>query len=251
MKKIAMLLLISMTTLLASACSAGSESGSSFTDQIYNHYPQLKSQKMTTGQVKRVVDGDTFTLETGEKVRLIGVNTPETVKPDSPVEQYGKEASAFTKDELTGKKVYLFSDAGDSDKYGRLLRYVFIDGQTVMFNELLIREGYANVMTIQPNAMFADAFVKLEREARQQNKGLWGAEKKPGQTSGSSSGESAPGKPASAASCKNPAIKGNINSKNEKIYHMPGGASYDQTQAEEMFCTEKEAQSAGFRKAGK
>ncbi|WP_281938107.1 thermonuclease family protein [Paenibacillus tyrfis] len=74
---------------------------------------------------------------------------------------------------MTGKTVYLFADAGDKDKYGRLLRYVFIQGDPAMFNETLIREGYANTMTIPPNVMFQDSFVKLEREARSKKKGLW------------------------------------------------------------------------------
>ncbi|MDF2721916.1 MAG: hypothetical protein K0Q59_1591 [Paenibacillus sp.] len=202
---------------------------------LFGSYPELKGRSYTTAQVKRVVDGDTFETNTGEKVRLIGMNTPETVKPNSPVEAYGKQASEYTKKQLTGKTLVMFADAEDKDKYGRLLRYVFLEGEADMFNERLLREGYANTMTIPPNVMFAKKFVEVEREARNKSKGLWGAIADPKQT---------------VAACKDPKIKGNINSKNEKIYHLPGGSSYEQTKAEMMFCTEEDAAHAGFRKAG-
>ncbi|MFB0845797.1 thermonuclease family protein [Paenibacillus oleatilyticus] len=166
-------LLILAIVLLLAACSKSGADGDAFAKEILKQYPALKDHKMTVIEVKRVVDGDTFETKSGEKVRLIGVNTPETVKPNSPVEHYGKEASQFTKSKLTGKTVYLFADAGDKDKFGRLLRYVFIQGEPAMFNETLIREGYANTMTIPPNVMFQDSFVKLEREARSKKKGLW------------------------------------------------------------------------------
>ncbi len=171
-KAIAGLIFWAMLVLLA-ACSSSGAGGDAFAKEILKQYPALKDHKMTVAEVKRVVDGDTFETKSGEKVRLIGVNTPETVKPNSPVEHYGKEASQFTKSKLTGKTVYLFADAGDKDKYGRLLRYVFIQGDPVMFNETLIRQGYANTMTIPPNVLFQDSFVKLEREARSKKKGLW------------------------------------------------------------------------------
>lgn len=144
-----------------------------FSADITRAYPELKGRQAEVTVVKRVVDGDTFQTQEGDKVRLIGVNTPETVKPDSPVEAYGKEASDFTKSKLSGKQVYMYADAGDADKYGRKLRYVFVKGDAVMVNEQLVSEGYANAMTIPPNVMFKDKFVKLEREARSAKKGLW------------------------------------------------------------------------------
>ncbi|TBL78313.1 thermonuclease family protein [Paenibacillus thalictri] len=160
--------------LLAGCSSQSAMAGDSYAKEIIKQYPELKDHKFTVTSVKRVVDGDTFQTEEGDKVRLIGVNTPETVKPNSPVETYGKEASDFTKKQLSGKTVYMFSDAGDKDKYSRLLRYVFIQGEQKMFNEVLISEGYANTMTIPPNVLYADKFVKLEKTARDNNKGLWG-----------------------------------------------------------------------------
>ena len=130
------------------------------------------ASKYEKAVVKRVVDGDTLLLANDKRVRLIGVNTPETVKPNSPVEAYGKEASEYTKKMLTGKTVYLEKDAGDTDKYGRLLRYVYTeDGK--MFNEVLVQEGYAQVMTIPPNVKYQERFVEAQRQAREGKKGLW------------------------------------------------------------------------------
>jgi micrococcal nuclease len=234
MKRLITVLLLAFAVL--AGCSSSGEADD-LLKPIFERYPELKKLKYTSAVVKRVVDGDTFELETGEKVRMIGMNTPETVKPGSPVEAYGKEASEFTKRNLTGKKVLLFADAGDKDKYGRLLRYVFIVGEQEMFNEKLLLEGYANLSTVPPNVLFADRFLEAERSARANKKGLW-----------SGRAETAV---SAAQSCSNPRIKGNINSKNEKIYHMPGSAAYEETKAEQLFCSEKEAQAAGFRKAAK
>lgn len=168
-----------LAVLAAAGCGAAdrtaSVSGSDISD-ITARYSELKGRPYETMKVKRVVDGDTFETEDKRKVRLIGVNTPETVKPGSPVERYGKEASNFTKKQLTGKTVYTFKDTDDKDKYGRLLRYVFVKGDARMYNEVLVAEGYANTMTIPPNVMFQKLFLKLEREARQQKKGLWADE---------------------------------------------------------------------------
>lgn len=135
--------------------------------------------------VRRVVDGDTVIVDfpTGERerVRLIGVDTPETVHPKKPVQHYGREASAFTKKELTGKNVWLQMDVQVRDRYQRALGYVWMEkpGESEksvrkgMFNARLILEGYGQVMTIQPNVKCAEMFVKFQREAREQKKGLW------------------------------------------------------------------------------
>jgi len=202
-----------------------------FVTEIFRQYPDLKNKKYEIASVKRTVDGDTFETTSGEKVRLIGMDTPESY---GTVEYFGKEASEFSRERLTGRQVYMFQDTGDTDRYGRLLRYVFVENDVTMYNETLLMEGYANVMTVPPNVMYSDKFVELERAAREQNKGLWGT---PAEDI------------AATAACAEPQIKGNINSKGEKIYHIPGGAYYDQTIAEEMFCTEDEAVAAGFRKS--
>lgn len=135
--------------------------------------------------VRRVVDGDTIVVDfsTGEqeRVRLIGVNTPETVHPKKPVKYYGKEASDFTKQELTGKKVWFQMDVQVRDRYRRALGYVWLEapeeGESAirrgMFNARLLLEGYGQVMTIQPNSRYAEMFVGFQREAREQKRGLW------------------------------------------------------------------------------
>lgn len=129
-----------------------------------------KSEKAT---IERVIDGDTFAIENNVKVRLIGVDTPETVKPNTPVQYYGKEASNYSKKVLTGKTVYLKGDVQNRDKYNRLLRYVYLEDGT-FYNEQLVKEGYARVMTVPPDIKYQDIFLRAERYARQNNKGLWG-----------------------------------------------------------------------------
>lgn len=136
-----------------------------------------ESPKEATDQyiVTRVVDGDTLEVKKGdvlEKVRLIGVDTPETVKPNTPVQPYGKEASDYTKKMLLDKEVTLEFDVGKTDRYGRLLAYVYIGDE--MFNETLLREGYARLMTVPPNVKYADRFVAIQKEARETGAGLWG-----------------------------------------------------------------------------
>lgn len=122
--------------------------------------------------VERVVDGDTFVIEGNQKVRLIGINTPESVASEEYLEatgkentSEGKEASNFTKSLIEGQTVYLEFDAGREDKYGRLLAYVFLeDGE--MLQDILLRNGYAELMTIQPNVKYADHFVEVISQTR-------------------------------------------------------------------------------------
>lgn len=127
-----------------------------------------------TVKVERVVDGDTFEIKKDgkkEKVRLIGIDTPETKKPNTPVMFYGKEASDFTTKRLEGKTVELEWDVEQRDQYGRLLAYVWIGNE--MFNRTLVREGYARIATFPPNVKYVDQFKKDQEEARSGNKGLW------------------------------------------------------------------------------
>jgi len=143
---------------------------------IENKLPDESETKTTiedTYLVIRVVDGDTIELEDGTKVRYIGVNTPETVDPNSSVECYGKEASIENKRLVEGKKVRLEKDVSDTDKYGRLLRYVWVED--VFVNDYLVKEGYANVSTYPPDIKYQDTFLKSEKYARDLGKGLWGS----------------------------------------------------------------------------
>jgi len=129
-------------------------------------------------RVKRVVDGDTLLLENGERVRLIAVDTPESVHPKKPVEYFGKEASAFTKKMLEGEKVLLVYDQNSAatkhrDRYGRLLAYVYRERDNLDFNAELVKQGYAQVYTRFPTERGKE-FLKYQREARKNKRGLWG-----------------------------------------------------------------------------
>lgn len=137
----------------------------------------ILTQNTNEGKYKviRVVDGDTLIVEIDnkeERVRLIGVDTPESVHPDASKNvEAGKIASEFTKSKLEGEYVELEFDVQERDKYGRLLAYVWHDGE--MFNKVLLREGYAQVATFPPNVKYVEEFTQLEREAREAKRGLW------------------------------------------------------------------------------
>ncbi len=126
-----------------------------------------------SGVVERVVDGDTFVLASGERVRLIGIDTPETVHPSRGVEPYGKQASDFSKSLLAGKRVRLVYDVQVRDRYGRLLAYVYLSDGTFV-NAELVKRGFAQVSTYPPNVKHQDTFLALQREARSAQRGLWG-----------------------------------------------------------------------------
>lgn len=133
--------------------------------------------------VLRVVDGDTIIVRilaaTGrptrrtERVRYIGVDTPESVKPNSPVECYGKRAAAFNRTLVDGRRVRLVPDHELLDRYGRTLAYVYTDAEFV--NAELVRRGYARTLEIAPNTSKAGYLAKLERVAIRTNRGLWGS----------------------------------------------------------------------------
>ncbi len=122
--------------------------------------------------VTTVIDGDTFEIESGERVRMIGIDTPESVDPNRPIGCYGKEASQFTKSLLEGKRVRLEKDVSDTDRYGRLLRYVWLSD--TLFNEVLVKEGYANSSTHPPDVKYQKLFSEAESTARDGKAGLWG-----------------------------------------------------------------------------
>lgn len=131
-----------------------------------------KQAGVTETLVTRVIDGDTILIDGGQKVRYIGVNSPESVDPRRPVECFGKEAAAYNKKLVEGKKVFLKKDVSETDKYGRLLRYVNLTDGTFV-NLKLVEDGYANVMTIPPDVKYSGMFVAAEKAARAAGKGLW------------------------------------------------------------------------------
>ncbi len=121
-------------------------------------------------RVLRVIDGDTIVVEGGEHVRYLGVDAPET---RGTPECYGREATERNRQLVEGKRVHLEADGRDRDRYGRLLRWVWVDSTLV--NEQLIREGYATVYRDEPAAKYMDRLLAAEAEARSRGAGLWSA----------------------------------------------------------------------------
>lgn len=196
-------------------------------------------------KVTRVIDGDTIEIEGGERVRYIGIDTPETVDPRKPVQCFGVEASKKNKEMVEGKMVRLGKDITDRDKYNRLLRYVWVDDTFI--NLELVKQGFAYSYSYPPDIKYQDQFLKAQQEAREARRGLWNACPSVLESTPAPAVSSTP----SDSSCL---IKGNINASGEKIYHLPGCGSYSKTtievsRGERWFCTEKEAQTAGWRKA--
>jgi micrococcal nuclease len=134
----------------------------------------VSAQAPLEGAVVRVVDGDTIHVrlaERVEKVRYIGVNSPEVHHPTKGEEPGGREAAAVNHALVAGRRVRLELDVRTRDRYGRLLAYVWL-GDT-MVNAELVRRGYAQVMTVPPNVRHQALFIQLQREARAAGRGLW------------------------------------------------------------------------------
>lgn len=187
----------------------------------------LTPQGSTLFTVTRIIDGDTLELSTGQKIRLIGIDTPESGDP------YYQEAKQELSSLILNKTITLEKDVSETDKYGRLLRYIYLDD--LFINEEMVRRGFARVYTYPPDVKYANLFKETETEARTNQIGLW-----------------SPIAPTSPA-CQ---IKGNISSTGEKIYHVPGGAFYDKThidesQGERWFCSEQDAQASGWRQSSR
>ncbi|HXF57707.1 MAG TPA: thermonuclease family protein [Actinomycetota bacterium] len=139
--------------------------------------PRTRPRFDALGRVTHVVDGDTVdVLVEGEgevRVRLIGVDAPESVHPSRPVECYAMAASRFVRERLLGARVGLEYDVERLDRYGRTLAYVWVGRR--LFNEELLRQGYAQVFTVPPNVKYVDRFLAAQREARRAERGLWSA----------------------------------------------------------------------------
>lgn len=257
--------------------------------------PVVKSTNtFEEAKVLRVVDGDTIEIDRGrgkEKVRFVLVNTPETVHPKKGAEFYGKEASNFTKSQLTGKTVYLQKDTSDTDRYGRLLRYIWIERpssdnpsneeiKSKCFNAILLAGGYANLSTFPPDVKYVDLFRQIERQARDGNVGLWNqpfeidnGNKNFNKTSNNSSNKSSNSSNNVVKKTQKKPVQGTgqtinanpkdkaykyangmiIANKNSGIYHVSSGRDYKKVSVKNavLFNTEQEAQSAGFRRAEK
>jgi len=243
-------------------------------------YPQPPARGLSSARVTGVLDGDTAEVLAGtqvQTVRLIGIDSPE-VGGDSPVQCFGREASAKARELLDGQTVSLESDPtqGDLDQYRRALRYIWLaDGR--LFNLEMIREGYATEYTFNLPYKYQEVFKRAQARAREQSRGLWSPDTCTGDTAkpadppaparaqpGPKPGlltptQQAAQKPAAGgrarpigADCpQSHPIKGNQGSRSttEWIYHLPGGGSYVATVPEECFATEADAQAAGYRRA--
>lgn len=147
------------------ACTLNPAASSASTDLTYT--------------VMKVVDGDTFWIsdgsEKGVKVRLIGIDAPESRKTGKKeVGYFGKESKIFLTDMIEGKRVRLEYDVGRRDQFHRILAYAYLEDGTFI-NAELVKNGYAVVMTIAPNVRFAETFASAQREAREARRGLWKA----------------------------------------------------------------------------
>ncbi len=148
--------------------------------------PFGKSYNYSDILVERAVDGDTLKLESGERVRLIGIDTPEMHESNklykdsqrsgenvATIQKLGRRAYEFTKKLVEGQRVSLEFDVEKYDKYDRLLAYVYLKKDGTFVNAEIIKQGYASLMTIPPNAKYANLFLKLYQEARNNKRGLW------------------------------------------------------------------------------
>ncbi len=173
------------TLTTTTSVQGAAKSNTATTTKINKSIIEPSSIKTIETKVVRTIDGDTIEVELNgkiEKVRLIGVDTPETHHPTKPVEPYGMEAENYTRSQLDGKTIYLEMDVQERDKYGRILAYVWLSQpdkindaeiSTKMFNAHLLLDGYAQLLTIPPDVKYADYFTRYQSQAREQNKGLW------------------------------------------------------------------------------
>lgn len=205
-------------------------------------------------EVTSVIDGDTIKIMyegKEETVRYLLVDTPETNHPRLGKQPLGSEATAENKRLIESGDVSIEFDVGDRfDDYGRLLAYIYVDGESVQ--EQLLEAGFARVAYVYPpNTRYVDDFEKVEMEAKGAGLGIWEFEN---YSTDRGFNSDAYGKESNQSKSESPKgdcrIKGNINRNGNKIYHMPGEGSYEQTNPEEWFCSEQEAKDAGFRSTG-
>jgi micrococcal nuclease len=149
--------------------------------------PQVKGETIEENsrtddvvKVVRVIDGDTIVLEGGSVLRYIGVDTPETSHPRKGYECFGQEASKFNHELVEGKHVRLEKDVSETDRYNRLLRYVWIEDEEsehngVFINDYLVSQGYATAVSYPPDIAYQLQFIESQRKAREGNVGLWSA----------------------------------------------------------------------------
>lgn len=196
-----------------------------------DHGP-LPPKGLEEAQILRSIDGDTIEVRLGgqvEKVRLIGVDCPESKHPETGVEAYALDASAFTRSYLKSRTLFLEKDQEERDHYGRILAYLWIaeegNGDLVLFNRLLVEEGYALEVAYPPNLKYQKDLAQGEREAIGEKRGLWKEDK-----------------------TFDPPIKAN---KKSGIYHLPTDPNYDRISPKNTLYFEKQSQAEleGYRRS--
>jgi len=185
MNKVIILLLLGLLALTGYLFSGDLDPRFHSKEEVKWQIPFGRSFNYDDILVTRVVDGDTLVLENNERVRLIGIDTPEIHESNklerdvqrsgqdaATIKSLGRRAYEFTKKLVEGKKVRLEFDVERYDKYKRILAYVYLEDGTFV-NAKIIEEGYASLMTYPPNVKYADLFSKLYRQARENQRGLW------------------------------------------------------------------------------
>lgn len=233
------LLLVILFALSFSSCEDISSENQNDLSQNEDTYEKAK--------VLYAVDGDTIWVDIDgdeEKIRFVGVNTPELAKDEKPAEFMAEEAKNFTSNAIKGKEIYLEKDVTDKDKYDRMLRYIWLekpnanptkkDIEEKTLNGILVKKGYAYSNYYKPDTKYQKYLDDLEKSAQDKSLGIWSDPTNP-IISKENVGESY-------------LIKGN---KNSKLYHLPEWDSYDTVKEKNAvyFETEKEAKDAGFRPA--
>lgn len=196
--------------------------------------------------VEKVVDGDTLIIENGIRIRLLGIDAPESV------ECFGVESKQRLSALVLGQEILLEKDQTASDNYDRLLRYVVLRNENpeiddVLINNELVRDGYAKSAYIKPNRRYLSQFQASEREAQDEGSGMWSACEMEEKVDLEREQDSDP----FSNEC---VIKGNIGKSYEKDYFLPGCPNYkrvkiDPRKGEKWFCTEEDAQDSGWQKS--
>ncbi len=208
-----------------------------------------KSQAFERGvhTIAHVVDGDTIDLVSGERVRFLGVDAPESGAC------HFEEARAAMRKKLEGKQVRIEKDISGADRYGRLLRYVYVlssdpTKDDVLINEWLLHEGHAYTLAIAPDNRYRDLLASAQRSAKDAGRGIWGKCEY-------ESADADLREEDSIAPSRKCTIKGNISEKGYgKNYFLEGCPNYarikvDPRKGEDWFCSEAQAQKAGFTKS--
>ncbi|XKE93783.1 thermonuclease family protein [Metaplanococcus flavidus] len=204
-------------------------------------------------EVVSVIDGDTIRIMYEGKettVRYLLIDTPETNHPRLGEQPLGTEATQENRGLIESGDVSIEFDVGDRlDDYGRLLAYLYVDGESVQ--QQLLETGHARVAYVfPPNTRYLEEFKEAEQMAKEQEIGIWEYENYATDRGFDSDAVFENEKTDTGQDARECEIKGNINSKGAKIYHMPGSSSYEQTNPEEWFCSEQEAIDNGFRGSG-